>query len=347
MKNALFLTLFCSFVFANESPIEMKMEVPIEEIAGESIESFFAIEEQNPDVSSQTAAQEEMVQEMPLEEPPFPLINDEIEPPSAVILDLSYPKPMENSSAAKILDLSPGPVALEKKEDFLNNIEQDELAVLEKEVNGPEKNSQNIVIDFVQVFSGSPTIYTVLIAMSIGSFCIWLYILGSIKTSQIIPKKNIEALRHKLSSSEYEEAVDLCEKSHSILFKMLSAGIVSRRSGQVAMLEAMKAEGKRASANYWQKLSLLNDIAIIAPMLGLLGTVLGMFYAFYDLNRSMESISTLFDGLGVSVGTTICGLIVAIIAMAFHAIARYKLIRQLTLLENKAQKMSHLIETKE
>ena len=52
-------------------------------------------------------------------------------------------------------------------------------------------------------------------------------------------------------------------------------------------------------------------------MIGLLGTVLGMFYAFYDLNRSMESISALFDGLGVSVGTTVGGLIVAILALMY------------------------------
>ena len=64
------------------------------------------------------------------------------------------------------------------------------------------------------------------------------------------------------------------------------------------MIEAMKSEGKRASVHFWQRIGLLNDIAIIAPMIGLLGTVLGMFYAFYDINRSIESISTLFDGLG-------------------------------------------------
>ena len=110
------------------------------------------------------------------------------------------------------------------------------------------------------------------------------------------------------------------------------------------MLELMKAEGKRASHKLWQRISLLNDVAIIAPMLGLLGTVLGMFYAFYDLNRSMESISALFDGLGISVGTTVGGLIVALIALFFHAMSKHRLMKQLILIESEANTMAHLID---
>jgi biopolymer transport protein ExbB len=91
-------------------------------------------------------------------------------------------------------------------------------------------------------------------------------------------------------------------RNNPIIFslKMILSGIHVRKHGLPVVVEAMKAEGKRASVRFWQKIGMLNDIAIIAPMLGLLGTVLGMFYAFYNINRSIESNSTLFDGLGVS-----------------------------------------------
>jgi biopolymer transport protein ExbB/TolQ len=75
-------------------------------------------------------------------------------------------------------------------------------------------------------------------------------------------------------------------------------------------------------------------------MLGLLGTVTGMFYAFYDLNRSMESLSTLFDGLGISVGTTVAGLIVAILAMLSYTFLKYRLIRSMTAVENEAMQLA-------
>jgi biopolymer transport protein ExbB len=110
------------------------------------------------------------------------------------------------------------------------------------------------------------------------------------------------------------------------------------------MIEAMRAEGKRATISFWQRIGILNDIAIIAPMIGLLGTVLGMFYAFYDINRSIESISTLFDGLGVSVGTTVAGLVVAILALILHSTAKYQLIRALATVENEAQSIATQID---
>jgi biopolymer transport protein ExbB len=105
----------------------------------------------------------------------------------------------------------------------------------------------------------------------------------------------------------------------------------------------MKSEGKRAGAAFWQRLSLLNDIVVIAPMLGLLGTVIGMFYAFYDVNRSVESINALFDGLGIAVGTTVMGLIVAILAMMFHTTLKYRVVSALSLVENEALTLSALI----
>jgi biopolymer transport protein ExbB len=85
---------------------------------------------------------------------------------------------------------------------------------------------------------------------------------------------------------------------------------------------------------------------MVAPMLGLLGTVIGMFYAFYDVNRSIESINSLFDGLGIAVGTTVVGLIVAILAMIFATTLKYRLVKTLSHVENEALTLSALIQTK-
>jgi len=195
------------------------------------------------------------------------------------------------------------------------------------------------------VFAGSPTIYTVLFILSIASVGIWTFALLKLRTPELFPEEKVKEVREKLMSKQYDEALIACEKHPSILFQMVATGIQARGQGQNSMMELMKAEGKRASNSLWQKIALLNDVAVIAPMLGLLGTVLGMFYAFYDLNRSMESISALFDGLGISVGTTVGGLLVAILALMFHAITKYRLIRQLNLIESEAASMAILIDT--
>jgi biopolymer transport protein ExbB/TolQ len=69
-----------------------------------------------------------------------------------------------------------------------------------------------------------------------------------------------------------------------------------------------------------------------------------MFYAFYDVNRSIESINALFDGLGIAVGTTVVGLIVAILAMVFYTTLKYRLVRTISLVENEALELFPLIE---
>jgi biopolymer transport protein ExbB len=203
---------------------------------------------------------------------------------------------------------------------------------------------EGIVIDLGQVFSGSPAIYSVLGCLSIASLAIWGYLLLRLRTPELVPAAECQAVRDKLLAKNFGEALSLCEDNPSILLQMVGAGIEARSQNLAARQELMKAEGLRASSSLWQKMSLLNDIAVIAPMLGLLGTVLGMFYAFYDLNRSMESISSLFDGLGISVGTTLAGLIVAIVAMVFHAMIKYRLMRQLGYIENEAKALSILLD---
>lgn len=201
-------------------------------------------------------------------------------------------------------------------------------------------------IDLKQVFAGSPWIYSALILLSVGAVTICLYHLFIVRSAEAIPEALLKNLRHKLLSNQYDEAISLCLKENNLLCRMLASGILSRQHGVVMMMDAMKSEGKRATISFWQRLSLLNDIAVIAPMIGLLGTVVGMFYAFYDIHRSVESISILFDGLGISVGTTVAGLLVAIIAMLLHSLARYRLLRLLAKVENEAQTFAGLIDNR-
>ncbi|MDN3506389.1 MAG: MotA/TolQ/ExbB proton channel family protein [Simkaniaceae bacterium] len=203
-----------------------------------------------------------------------------------------------------------------------------------------------IEINLRQVFSGSPIIYSILFFLSTVSICVWLYSMLTIRSVEFLPPKLIKDLRTKLVSNQFDEALDLCVKQKHFFCKMLASGILARRHGLNVMVDTMKSEGKRSTVAFWQRINILNEIAVIAPMLGLLGTVLGMFYAFYDLNRSVESVSLLFDGLGISVGTTVAGLVVAILAMILYSVAKYRLVRILANVENEAQTFAALIDTR-
>lgn len=217
-----------------------------------------------------------------------------------------------------------------------------ETPLLQEQV--PDFSSKMMVIDFKQAFSGAPLIYILLFGMSTFALCLWFYCLSSLRNSTKTSKSLVDTLRSQVTHHNFDEALGVCKQEKTLFCHLVAAGIQSRRYGFPVMVETMKAEGKRMTATFWQRINLLNDIAIIAPMLGLLGTVFGMFYAFYDVNRSIESVSMLFDGLGVSVGTTVVGLVVAILALILHSSARYRLVKTLVLVESETHQIASLID---
>ena len=205
------------------------------------------------------------------------------------------------------------------------------------------KEKSTVIINFRQVFTGAPIIYSVLLLLSVASFTIWIQSFFSLQKQKNLPGNMVEEIKASLSRKQFDDAIKMARSSPTILGKMLASAIVHRSEGLTAMLELTKSEGKRASVSLWQKMQLLSDVAVIAPMIGLLGTVVGMFYAFYDLNRSSESVMKLFDGLGISVGTTLAGLIVAILAMAFYSLTKFRLIKILNHAENEVHFIAPLI----
>ncbi len=326
MKKIWLLTICCSMVFAEDS-------LSIIDASDDEIV-----------IPATQAKEETAIESFKIIAPPLP----DTEAPQAIILptqDVEFKTDAPVSSTPLVTEQTlevPAPTIVQQ----LQIDPEEDIAAIEKEEKevAEEIKSSGVIIDLGQVFSGSPTIYTVLFLLSAASVGIWSYALLSLRSSEMLPKEQFETLKNQLSARSYETALDTCKNNPTLLFGMVKAAILNRHQGSAAMLEMMKSEGRRLSIAYWQKINLLNDIAIIAPMLGLLGTVLGMFYAFYDLNRSAESISALFDGLGVSVGTTVGGLVVAILALMFHAMTKYRLMKQLTLVEAEAEALASNIK---
>lgn len=205
-------------------------------------------------------------------------------------------------------------------------------------------NSLTSNLDLIKVYKGAPIIYSVLLLLSMIALMIWLYSLITLKLSDMMPAGFIHQIRDQLIEKRFEAALMTCQQDPSFSSNIIASGIAARKHGPQVMIEVMQAEGKRCSNSLWQRISILNDIAIVSPMLGLLGTVLGMFYAFYDSNRTLDSFNSIFDGLGVAMGTTVLGLFVAIAAMIFHTTLKHRVIKLLNCIENEAMSLGNLIE---
>ncbi len=243
------------------------------------------------------------------------------------------------STSADLIDL-PALVEANETNDSEASAQDDVILPLDQPEDTIGAEVRKTSIDMSEVFAGAPVIYSLLFFLSLSALTLWVYHLLLTRNSQLMPNAFASAVESFLATGNWQEALALCRKESNLLAILISASITARHEGSQAMIERMQTEGKRATSFFWQRLSLLNDIALIAPMIGLLGTVLGMFYAFYDVNRSIESMYALFDGLGISVATTVGGLIVAIMALFFQSSLKYRLVRQFALVEAKAQQIA-------
>ncbi len=204
--------------------------------------------------------------------------------------------------------------------------------------------TENGSFDLWLVFQSCPLIYTLLIIMSITAMSIWIYSIITLRYSQVIPKQIMDQLRTLLNKKKYGEALTLCQENRSYTTSILAAGISARKYGPHMIMETMSSEGKRVGLILWQRISLINEIAVLAPMVGLLGTVVGLFFAFYDSSRNVESMTSLFDGLGIAIGTTVVGLIVSILAMILYTTLKFKVIHILNSIENETLSFTTKLE---
>ena len=198
--------------------------------------------------------------------------------------------------------------------------------------------------DLVKVFQSCPIIYTLLLIMSIAAFVIWFYSLLTLRLSDMMPREFINQIRTLLTEKRFEAALGLCEQDKNFSSHIIACGIAARKHGPQVMIDSMQSEGRRSGNSLWQRIALLNEIAVIAPMLGLLGTVLGLFLAFYNNDQTAESIASIFDGLGVAVGTTVLGLIVAIVSMIFYTSLKFRVVNVLNSIENETLALVSIVE---
>ena len=112
--------------------------------------------------------------------------------------------------------------------------------------------------------------------------------------------------------------------------------------------EVMESEGARQAGRMQNMIHYLLDLSAVAPMVGLLGTVIGMLKAFnsvaFDLAkaRPME----LAAGVGQALITTIAGLIIAIPAMIAYAWFRGRVIKLIGQMEGSATDLLAIMENR-
>lgn len=183
-------------------------------------------------------------------------------------------------------------------------------------------------MSLAEVFKAGGVLMYPISLMSLAGVALIVYFFIVLRPGQVVPDEWFSHMRRELSSRRLDEARALCSAKPSPIASVASAAIdYVQGAGQpdTGMLkEIMQGEGVRQATRLQNQIQYLLDIAVITPMIGLLGTVVGMLQAFNAVALDIAKAKPMLLAAGVSLAliTTAAGLIVAIPAMAFYAYFR-------------------------
>lgn len=131
----------------------------------------------------------------------------------------------------------------------------------------------------------------------------------------------------------------------SPLGRMLTAGLVNREHSREVMKEAIHDSGRQVVAEMERYLNTLGTIASVTPLLGLLGTVIGMIDVFgVIMNAGVGNPGVLAGGISKALITTAAGLSVAIPTLMFHRYFNSKVSKLAIGMEEQALKLVEVIK---
>lgn len=151
-----------------------------------------------------------------------------------------------------------------------------------------------------------------LVASSVSALAIIFERLWSLQKKRILPPE----LREKAKKAE--SFADLGGLQGSPLGRVLASGLARKDQGEARIREALQTAGSHEVHLLEKFLSPLGSIAAITPLLGLLGTVIGMIDVFQQLDLSAGNAQQLASGISMALVTTAAGLTIAIPALVMH-----------------------------
>jgi len=168
--------------------------------------------------------------------------------------------------------------------------------------------------------------------------------LWALRRQRICPANLVSQIWHWANKDELN-ATHIAElRSGSPLGRVLAAGLVNLHQDRQIMKESIEDTGRHVVVELERYLNTLGTIAAISPLLGLLGTVLGMIRIFTAINvAGLGNQAVLAGGIAEALITTVAGLSVAIPSIMFYRYFRGRVDELVVYMEQQALKMVEIL----
>ena len=169
--------------------------------------------------------------------------------------------------------------------------------------------------------------------------------LWTLQRSRITPKSLLAQVWGSVKNDDLDAQKMRELRASSPLGQVLAAGIGNARRGRDVMKEAMMEAAGQVSHDMERYLTSLGIIASISPLIGLLGTVVGMIQVFSALMlEGAGNANVLAGGISQALITTAAGLSVAIPALMFHRFFVRRIAELMVTMEQEASKLIDIMQ---
>jgi len=194
----------------------------------------------------------------------------------------------------------------------------------EAEAAAPVSKTQGFV-DIV--FRGGPVntlIWLMIFATSAATLAFIIDALITVKRQKLMPDELVDGVRDSLNAVDLDAAVETCEANPCPLSTILMVGFSNITEGYEVVQEAVASAAEIENEKLMQRVSYLNLCGQISPMLGLLGTVVGMVRAFAGLAGAAGAAkaAVLANSISTALWTTAVGLLIAVPALLGYTLVR-------------------------
>jgi biopolymer transport protein ExbB len=166
---------------------------------------------------------------------------------------------------------------------------------------------------------GGPMMWVILLLSAIG-LAVFVERYLRYHREQINSAEFLNGVRNVLKRDNVVEAIAICDATPGPVARLVKVAILNRDRGRDAVYEALEDAGSGEVPRLEQKLNVLATIAQIAPLMGLLGTVLGFMDVFRKIEAAGQTthVGQLSGGIWEALICTAAGLAVAIPAYAAY-----------------------------
>ncbi|MEX1201185.1 MAG: MotA/TolQ/ExbB proton channel family protein [Methylophaga sp.] len=166
----------------------------------------------------------------------------------------------------------------------------------------------------------------------------------SLQSRRIAPPELITQIWQWLRYNQVDQDRIKSLQKNSPLGRILAAGLADRNAARDITKESIEDTGRHVTAMMEKNLNTLGTIAAISPLIGLLGTVVGMIKVFAVITtEGVGNPETLAGGISEALITTAAGLVVAIPSVIFYRYFRGKINHLVVNMEEQAMQLIEIL----